>query len=87
MSFFTGRNRMLVDINLSSALPASSICMNISMWHHYQQEIRYLFQKVMLKPKRMLHKHLTSIHLANGKNKAAGIGNIYSGRIGKFERV
>ena len=70
MSFFTGRNRMLVDINLSSALPASSICMNISMWHQYINKKLGTFSKKWCQhPKRCCTNTLTSIHLAkfNGK--------------------
>ena len=78
---------MLVDINLSSGRPASSIRMNISMWHQYQQEIGYLFQKVVPKPKKMLHKHPNIHPFGKWEKKAAGIGNIYSGRIGRFERL
>ena len=87
MSILTGRNHMLVDINLSSGRPASSIRMNISMWHQYQQEIGYLFQKVVPKPKKMLHKHPNIHPFGKWEKKAAGIGNIYSGRIGRFERL
>ena len=70
MSFFTGWKRMLVDINLSSGLPASSIRMKTSMWHQYiNKKLGTFSKKRCWNPKGCCINTLTSIHLANFNGK------------------